>query len=388
MSSKKAFFIMSHELKTMKILHIIPNLRKGGAERLCLDICNTLQKKQTHQVQLINFHPTNDYPLLTEKIDRSIIPSSFIPSLTGKNQIQLDALQKAIDSFQPEVIHVHLFEGLIAVSQLTHNAHLIVHFHDNMVQFENFSWKTLFNKRKFTNFFERRIVLRGLKRHKVTYLGISADTFNYMCRVLPHACRKVKLLNGIDTQRFLNPKETSENTNELVELTMIGSLVEKKGQALAIETIAALKKRGINVVLHLLGEGPKLEELKKLSKELAVEELICFHGNVDRPEEFLWKSTLYLHTAKYEPLGLVIIEAMAAGLPVVCTDGRGNRDLMKDGANGFLINSRNPEELADKIQYLLEHDGISKEMGEYAQDFSKAYDIQNYVDRLLEVYTS
>jgi glycosyltransferase involved in cell wall biosynthesis len=374
--------------KSLKILHVITTLQKGGAERLCLNICNTLQKKETHQVQLINFHPTNAYPFLTENIDRSIIPSSFIPSLTGKNQIQLDALQKAIDSFQPEVIHVHLFESLIAVSQLTHNAHVIVHFHDNMVQFENFSWKTLFNKRKFTNFFERRIVLRGLKRHKVTYLGISADTFNYMCRALPRACRKVKLLNGIDTQRFLRPKDTSEPTNELVELTMIGSLVEKKGQALAIETIAVLKKRGFDVFLHLLGEGPKLEELKKLSKELAVEELIRFHGNVDRPEEFLWKSTLYLHTAKYEPLGLVLIEAMAAGLPVVCTDGRGNRDLMKDGENGFLIYSRKAEELADKVQFLLENDTVCERMSVYAQDFARAYDIQNYVDRLLDVYTS
>lgn len=372
----------------MKTLQIIPTLQKGGAERLCLDICNTLQKKETHQVQLINFHSKNDYPFLTENIDRRIIPSIFIPSLTGKNRVELGALQKAIDSFQPDVIHVHLFESLIAVSQLTHNAHLIVHFHDNMVQFENFSWKTLFNKRRFTNFFERRIVLRGLKRHKGTYLGISADTFNYMSRVLPRACRKVKLLNGIDTQRFLRPKKTAEPNNELVELTMIGSLVEKKGQALAIETIAVLKKRGINVVLHLLGEGPKLEELKKLSKELAVEELIRFHGNVDRPEEFLWKSTLYLHTAKYEPLGLVLLEAMAAGLPVVCADGRGNRDLMKDGENGFLIYSRNPEELADKIQYLLESDEVRERMGNYAQNFAKAYDIHNYVDRLLEVYAS
>ena len=376
----------------MKIIHLIPSLQKGGAERLCLDICSTLQEKETHQVQLINFHPKNDYPFLTENIDRRIIPSIFIPSLTGKNQIKLDALQKAIDSFQPDVIHVHLFESLIAVSQLKHNAHLIVHFHDNMVQFENFSLRTVFSKRKITNFFEKCIVLRGLKHHKVTYVGISTDTFKFMSKVLPKKSTKTKILNAIDTKRFFPIKNIQEDKTKKksspTELTMIGSLVDKKGQQLAIETIEVLKKRKVSVFLNLLGDGPKRKELEQLSKNLKVQDLIRFHGNVNHPEEYLWRSSLYLHTAKYEPLGLVILEAMAAGLPVICTDGRGNRDLMKDGENGFLINSRNPKDLADKIQYLLENDEVRERMGNYAQNFAKAYDIHNYVDRLLEVYAS
>lgn len=376
----------------MKTLHIIPSLQKGGAERLCLDICNTLQKKETHQVQLINFHPKNDYPFLTENIDRRIIPSIFIPSLTGKNRVELGALQKAIDSFQPDVIHVHLFESLIAVSQLNHKAHLIVHFHDNMVQFENFSWKTLLCKRKFTNFFEKRIVMQNMQNQKVTFIGISTDAFQYMSKVLPRNASKIKLLNAIDTKRFITTKnkteaESPEDIN-LSELTMIGSFVEKKGQQLAIETIEVLKKRKVSVILNLLGDGPKRKELEQLARNLKVQDLIRFHGNVNHPEEYLWRSSLYLHTAKYEPLGLVILEAMAAGLPVVCTDGRGNRDLMKNGENGFLVDTRNPEELADKIQYLLENDVIRKKMGEYAQHFSKSYDIHNYAERLLEVYAS
>ena len=376
----------------MKIIHLIPSLQKGGAERLCLDICNTLNKRASHQVKLINFHPKNDYPFLTKNIDRSVIASIFTPSLTGKNQIELDALQKAVNSFQPDIIHVHLFESLIVASQLTHKAHLIVHFHDNMVQFENFSWKTLLSKRKFTNFFEKRLVLRSIKKQKVTFIGISTDAFGYMSEVLPRNASKIKLLNAIDTKRFITTKNKTEAASpdniNASELTMIGSFVEKKGQQLAIKTIEVLKKRKVYVILNLLGDGPKRKELEQLSRNLKVQDLIRFHGNVNYPEEYLWRSSMYLHTAKYEPLGLVILEAMAAGLPVVCTDGRGNRDLMNDGENGFLINSRIPEELADKIQYLLENDAIRKEMGVYAQHFSKSFDIHNYTERLLEVYAS
>lgn len=368
----------------MKILHVIPNLNKGGAERLCLDTCRALQNIQGVEVLLINLYPENAYSFLTNALNRKVIPAKVTPSISGKSTIEINHLQQELEVFQPDVIHVHLFEALMVVSHLHFSAHLVVHFHDNMVQFENFSWRTLLHKQKLTSFFEKRIILKALKQHKVSYIGISEHTYQYMNKVLPRSVQKVKLLNAIETNRFHASPE-SQRSNEL---TMIASLVPKKAQHIAIQVVAELVLRGINIQLNLLGDGSEKGKLQELTKKLNLEQHILFHGNVDDPERFLKNSVVYIHTALYEPFGLVILEAMAAGLPVVCTDGGGNRDLIHDGENGFLVTSTKPEYLADKIEYLLKHEDKRKQMGKQAQHFAKKFDIEHYATQLMIKYSA
>ena len=169
-------------------------------------------------------------------------------------------------------------------------------------------------------------------------------------------------------------------------LTTIGSLVDKKGQNLAIKIVAELKKRGIDVVLNILGEGPNRTKLEELIEKLELPDRIFLRGNVDDPENFLQNSLLYLHTASYEPFGLVLLEAMACGLPVVCADGGGNRDIIEEGVNGFLVKERNPKQLADKIELLLTDSALRQQMSTNAHSFAQHFSIETYVDRLLELY--
>ena len=376
--------VISLNKNNLKVLHIIPTLKKGGAERLCLDTCQALHHAQGIEVMVFNFWPENAYGFLTEKLNRKVIPSKVVPSILGKSTIEVAELQREVDAFQPDVIHVHLFEALMVVSHLRHTAHLLVHFHDNMPQFENFSWRTLLSKLSITNYFEKRLILKLLQQHKVTFVGISEHTVEYMNKVLPKHAQIVKLLNAIDTQRFHAAPESPRSN----ELTMIGSLVPKKNQQLAIHVVADLIKRGIPIQLNLLGEGSEREKLEEVTQQLNLAEYIFFQGNVDDPERFLKNSVLYIHTARYEPFGLVILEAMAAGLPVVCTDGGGNRDLIRNGENGFILDTENPEELADKIEYLLTNAEQRIRMGSNAQRFAQDYDIQAYAERLIAIYTA
>jgi glycosyltransferase involved in cell wall biosynthesis len=128
--------------------------------------------------------------------------------------------------------------------------------------------------------------------------------------------------------------------------------------------------------------------LQSQIEQLHLQDAVTLHGNVEFPEEFLKKSSLYLHTATYEPFGLVLIEAMACGLPVVCTDGKGNRDLIHEGENGFMVWERDPKLLADKIELLLKNETLRKEMGEKARVFAQEFGMENYVKELLSIYKS
>lgn len=369
---------------SLRVVHIIPNLKKGGAERLCLDICNELHKNQDIELLLINFHVDNAYSFLTENLNRKVVSSFVIPSIIGKTICNTTDLKKIIEEFNPDVIHAHLFESIIVLSEVDYtHAHYVFHFHDNMPQFANFSWRTLLKKRLITNLFEKKKIESSFKKKSVTYLGISKDTIAYMNKVLPHNSKIVWLNNAIDLKRFSNTKKQQV---EIPELTIVGSLVTKKGQDLAIDTIYELKKRGLVVRLNILGDGINKLNLKEQSIQLGVSENVVFHGNVDYPETFFARTLVYLHTAIYEPFGLVLVEAMACGLPVVCTDGKGNRDLIKDGETGFMVWERDASQLADKIQLLLENDDLRMEMGEKAKAFSQQFGIEEYCTKLIQIY--
>ncbi len=367
----------------MKILHIIPNLKKGGAERLILNIVKALQSLPNTQAKLITFRPENDYSFLTESIEWQVIHARVLPSLSGKSIIEVNHLQKYIDEFQPDILHSHLFETemVLAHISLPIKTKRIVHFHDNIKQFRNFHLNSLFKKSSITEYYEKNIVIKSYSDN-TKVLCISKDTQEFADKVLPRNISINLLHNAIDLVRFSSNEKTLTGN----EITIIGSLVDKKGQQLAVNCIAELKSRGVLIHLNILGDGPNMISLQNQIDQLQLQDSITLHGNVEFPEQFLQRSRLYLHTAIYEPFGLVLIEAMACGLPVVCTDGKGNRDLIKEGENGFMVCERDPELLADKIELLLKNESLYIQMSRKASEFASKYGIEQYVNSLIKLY--
>ena len=100
----------------------------------------------------------------------------------------------------------------------------------------------------------------------------------------------------------------------------------------------------------------------------------------------MWNSHVYVHTAYYEPFGLVLLEAMAAGLPVISLDGKGNRDLIYDGENGFFIEDRKPAIFAKRIVELKHDTVLWKAFSNSGREFVKKFDIRAYVQKLLDIY--
>lgn len=369
----------------MKILHVIPNLKKGGAERLALDICIEL-KRQNHEVVLVSFSEENEYQFLSQEINHQVIPSSVQFSIKGKNLYQVSELQNFIDSFQPDVIHSHLFESEAVLSGIQYpSAHYVVHFHDNMPQMRKWQAKTLLNRVLFTNYYERMIIMRKYRERQTSIIAISKDTYHFAQANLPKKTAIHLLFNAINVDRFRNNVDWINREDRAV---MIGSLVPKKGQELAIQIISQLKKMGRLFQLDLLGDGVMKRELQTLANELGIKELIHFHGNVDYPENFLSKAKIYMHTAKYEPFGLVLLEAMAAGCPVICSDGIGNRDIINHEENGFILHHRDSQTFAVQIENILTNKTQTEQLISKAIEYSMQFSINQYTKNLLQLYSN
>ncbi|MDX2359903.1 MAG: glycosyltransferase family 4 protein [Crocinitomicaceae bacterium] len=369
----------------IKIIQVIPNLRKGGAERLVLDICHALSKQKHIEVLLVTFSSENEYEFLTRSINWEVVNVQVKPSMSGKSISNVLELQAIIDLFKPNIVHSHLFESEIVLSEINYpNAAYFVHFHDAIPQFKKLQITEVTSKRRLTENYERKIVLKAYKnRTNVTALAISKDTFEYASSNLPSFVKVVLKHNAINTTRFAPSKRTDLTLNAVT----IGSLVEKKGQILAIQTIEYLKSMNIEMKLHVLGNGSKREELETYSKTNGLSDNVIFHGIVDHPELFLANADIYLHTAIFEAFGLVLLEAMAVGAPVVCCDGKGNRDIVFNGENGFILKEREPEVLAQTIADLLENKDLKERIKINALKFSQKFSIETYADNLIKLYT-
>jgi glycosyltransferase involved in cell wall biosynthesis len=391
-----------------KILHIIPSLRKGGAERLVLDILKQFNKLENIQAYLVIFRNEIEYDITLLKRVISVVPSSIHLSLTKKWNINVSELQKFIIEFKPDIIHTHLFEAeLVSRFCKYPQASWFSHLHDNMVQLNNFS-KSSLTKNKITNWYEKQILFNQYKKNGGThFIAISKHTESYINSV--QSKYPVTLLqNAIDLKRFQkpNPSQTPLTTNHsplttnyspfttndsplttnhsplTLNLINVGSFTENKNQQFLIDVIIELNNKGFRVNFYFLGQGEYLNKVKNKALELGVQEQCQFIGSVENVEEFLWKSEVYVHVAKSEALGLTLIEAMAAGLPVVTLDGGGNRDLMMNGKNGFLIENQDPYEFADRIIEVFQN----KEISEFNAEFAKQFDIESYCEKLLNLY--
>lgn len=372
----------------MKILHIIPNLRQGGAERLVIDIVQELSKREGVDVRLVLLKNEIDY--IVEPIKELILvrSASVQLSLWKKNKIFTQALQSFINDFKPDIIHSHLFEAeIVSRSCYYPHAKWFSHCHDNIIQFENLGVNTFKNKSTLTNYVEKKYLFKQYKINRGThFIAISnhAKTF-FENRISNYSI--TLLNNAINYSKFFREREQSIGSKK-IKLINIGSFVEKKNQQLLIQIADLLYQRGVDFEVHFLGDGILCKTLEEKSKQLGLEKHVIFHGNVNNVEELLANSDIYIHVAKYEPLGLVLIEAMASGLPVVTLDGGGNRDLIEEGENGFMIYDENPILFVEKTLHLKENPDTYQKISVYAQKFAQKFDIKSYVSKLLKIYSA
>ncbi|HRG60287.1 MAG TPA: glycosyltransferase family 4 protein [Bacteroidia bacterium] len=372
----------------MNILHVIPSLSKGGAERITIDICNTLAD-QGHKVMLLSMSEINAYNFIPFKFEYRQTYSTVVPSITSKSIVETEDYEQILDEFKPEVIHSHLFLAeMLTRFNPRKGIKYFTHLHDNMPQFAPFSFSKI-SKQRITNFFEKQMMLNRYEKCNNNFVAISKDAFDFFYTNLNnHLKKRIHLLhNAIDYQRFYrgfrNFKLDKDGNFRIVS---VGSLVDKKNQQFLIDILLALIPLIPHVHIDVLGDGPNHGKIVEKIKKYNLQHKITLHGNVNNVEEFLHQAHLYVHPATYEPFGLVLIEAMAAGLPCVCLDGRGNRDVIEQDKNGYIFKEQNPTFFANAIQKLLLNPIKLQEMSNFAIHYAAKFDMPLYIKRLLDLY--
>lgn len=152
----------------------------------------------------------------------------------------------------------------------------------------------------------------------------------------------------------------------------IGEMIARKNQMAAIAAIAQCKSK--DTVLLICGRGEKERELKRLAEEMNLGARVVFAGFRRDINEVLKLSDVFLFPSFQEGLPISMIEAMAAGLPIVCSDIRGNRDLV-DENGGFLCSPDDVQGMSEDIDLLYRDRELGKKMGDYNYKKAGKYDV-------------
>lgn len=160
--------------------------------------------------------------------------------------------------------------------------------------------------------------------------------------------------NGIDTEKFkpTNPK-IEDFADGKINILYVGRLEERKGLTHLMNAFKAAKQMCPNTRLIIVGSGPQKDELEKLVKSEEIED-VCFQGQVssgDKPSYYA-RADIFCSPATHgESFGIVLLEAMATGVPVIAGDNPGYRTVVK-GAEGLLVNPADTQQFARYIVQL------------------------------------
>jgi glycosyltransferase involved in cell wall biosynthesis len=371
----------------VKILFIINRLGRGGAQRLLLDICMELNLRQNITYKVVCLESLNQYPEYTQKIPYFVSSNEVKLSIFSKNKIDVSNLQSLIDEFAPDIIHSHLFNSeIVSRSCYYPSAKWFSHCHGFFPELRKLSFDTFFSMKKLIRWYDMRYLKqRYIANGNNTYIAVSDPIKEYVLEGIKTQC--YVLPNAIQFERF-NKQHTARILSNQLKLISVGRFDENKNQIFLLEVIRKLLDAKIDVHLSLFGDGKTKSMLLAKVRSLEIEKNVSFMGFVNNIEDYYHQSHIYIHSAKKEALGLTLLEAMAAGLPVVSLDGVGNRNLINDGENGNMVKNQDAVGFANCVIEIWNDKHKYTEMSKNARNFSKNYDIHLYVDKLLSIYNS
>jgi colanic acid/amylovoran biosynthesis glycosyltransferase len=175
---------------------------------------------------------------------------------------------------------------------------------------------------------------------------------------------------GVEVGRFPY-RDRARHPAEPVRLLTVARLVEKKGIEYALQAVARLRQTHPNVQYDIIGDGPLLPALTKLAGQLGLQQAAVFHGAKDSRfvQQRIAEAHLFLLPSvtaadgDQEGTPVSLMEAQAAGLPVLSTIHSGIPEVVLEGASGFLVPERDVAGLADRLLYLVEHPEVCRNMG-------------------------
>ncbi|MCI9246434.1 MAG: glycosyltransferase family 4 protein [Clostridia bacterium] len=233
---------------------------------------------------------------------------------------------------------------------------------------------------------------------KYTDTIITINEEDYQIAKKKFHASKTYLVNGVgiskekfDIHVSEQEKETLRKELELKDtdyvILYVAELIKRKNQTMLIQTIKKLEEQLPDVKVLLVGNGALTEFYQEMIQKLKLQDKIKLLGFRKDVPKLMRIANMYVSTSRQEGLPVNIMEAMVSNIPMVVTNCRGNRDLIQDGKNGYLVEIDNTEELKEKILYVYQHYEDEQEKLKINHELIKDYLLDNIMQEMIKIYT-
>lgn len=382
------------KVQPVKIAHVINTLRIGGAEN-CVRLLVTGLDRSRFTPIVISTQGGGPFEqdLIKEGITvkvmnrprRSIL---FFPFFLWDVLVTFFELYRLLKKEKPLILQTHLpvseYFGLL-VGKWAGVPHLIYTFHSS-----NFLPK---RPGKSLRSWARIKLTQILSSRAERVIAVSQAIADTIREVIPRPDLVIRIIpNGIDIGCFKDVPSKDTLRKELgmapgdLLIGTIGSLSMVKNQAMLLHTVSQLFRFYPNLQVIIVGEGPLKKNILNLQKELGLAGQVHLLGLRKDIPEILSEIDIFVSTSRWEGLPLSILEAMAAGKPVVATAVPGVIEVLEGGA-GILVPLDDPEKLAEAFIALIKDPKLRKELGEKAQERVAAfYSLKTYIPQWEALY--
>lgn len=272
---------------------------------------------------------------------------------------------------KPDIVHTHLFGGDTwgRIAAILARVPVIVSTEHNTNFDEGWAKRKV---KKFLSLFTKKIV------------AVSEAVKNYsVSRDKIKAKKIIVIANGINLDKFVGISEKEFGDPPVIGV--VGRLEEQKGHKYLFEALNLIKI--IPWILWVVGDGSKKNELERLAKDLNLRERIIFLGARKNIPEILSGIDIFSFPSLWEGLGLAVLEAAAAGKPIVASRVGGIPEIISDGETGILVEPKNVKSLADGLERVLLGKIDAKEMGERAREMVKEkFGVEKMVEEYDKLY--
>jgi glycosyltransferase involved in cell wall biosynthesis len=371
---------MQNNDRRVRVLCVIPSFITGGAERIVLDLMHFLDR-QRFDIATISLFPYSGMVFEREAADAGL-QVFYLSKRIGPSLNILTQLNSVVRAFRPDVLHSHLYiMHYVLPVCLWNNVPVRVHTLHNPVDIKMpEKWRQMLYRSAFQRFNFRPISISSSVRASA--------------RALCDPIESPIIYNGTDTSRFRN------NTNERLAwraghsvapdawvYVNIARLHRQKNHRLLIEAFRDVVEHIPHALLLLVGSGAQRAEIEQQVAALGLQQKVLLLGDRRDIEDILNASDALVSTSDCEGFGITVVEAMAAGRPVVATAVGGVPESMAHGKTGFLVPPGDRQQLVKAMLVLHANQDLARWMGDQGRRVAREkFDVREMARQYGQLY--